>query len=71
MFDQEDFNQLAEMVSKAVIFQLDTSMLQLENKICDRITGVETWLEEKITKVETRLEERIAEVEIQLEERIT
>ena len=44
MFDQEDFNQLAEMVSKAVIFQLDTSMLQLENKICDRITGVETRL---------------------------
>ena len=71
MFDQEDFYQLAEMVSKAVIFQLDTSMLQLENKICDRITGVETRLEERITKVETRLEEKIAEVEIRLEERIT
>ena len=64
MFDQEDFNQLAEMVSKAVIFQLDTSMLQLENKICDRITGVETRLEEKITKVETKFDERMANLEI-------
>ena len=64
MFEQNDFDQLAEMVSKAVIFQLDTSMLQLENKICDRITGVETRLEEKITKVETKFDERMANLEI-------
>ena len=39
-------------------------MLQLENKICDRITGVETRLEEKITKVETKFDERMANLEI-------
>lgn len=48
MFEQNDFNQLAEMVSRAVVFQLDTSMLQLENKICDRISEVEPKFDERM-----------------------
>lgn len=64
MFEQNDFNQLAEMVSRAVVFQLDTSMLQLENKICDRISGVETRLEKRITEVEVKFDERMTNLEI-------
>lgn len=64
MFEQNDFNQLAEMVSRAVVFQLDTSMLQLENKICDRISGVETRLEKRITEVEAKFDERMTNLEI-------
>ncbi|MCI6042454.1 hypothetical protein MR857_03710 [bacterium] len=30
MFEQNDFHQLAEMVSRAVVFQLDTSILKHE-----------------------------------------
>ena len=64
MFEQNDFHQLAEMVSRAVVFQLDTSILKLENKICDRITGVEKQLEERITQAEIKFDKRMTDLEV-------
>lgn len=64
MLDQKDFERIAEIVSESVIFKLDTSMLQMENRICDKLAGVENRLEERITQVETKFDERMTNLEV-------
>ncbi|MGN0324242.1 MAG: hypothetical protein ACI4DZ_14115 [Oliverpabstia sp.] len=64
MLDQKDFERIAEIVSGSVIFKLDTSMLQMENRICDKLAEVENRLEERITQVETKFDERITNLEV-------
>ena len=64
MLEQKDFERIAEIVSGSVIFKLDTSMLQMENRICDKLAGVENRLEERITQVETKFDERMTNLEV-------
>lgn len=64
MLEQKDFERIAEIVSGSVMFQLNTSMLQLENRICDKLAGVENKLEERITQVETKFDERMTNLEV-------
>ena len=64
MLEQKDFERIAEIISGSVMFKLDTSMLQLENRICDKLAGVENKLEERITQVETKFDERMTNLEV-------
>ena len=64
MLEQKDFERIAEIVSGSVIFKLDTSMLQMENRICDKLAEVENRLEERITQVETKFDERMTNLEV-------